>query len=247
METKAFYSSLKEKFRRLVAERELLSDSIGIRSRTLSPREAIGNTERKDYPILVGKETMIQAEYRGAVGQAFTDAPSDFEGTLEDILRLDIDQDRRGLGLFAASVNAVCRFLFPEIRTVHCRDDGPELCAVKFVDEIQARFGRPRIALVGFQPALAEWLSKSFDLRVLDLNPDNVGTVKRGVAIGHGSDDFSEVVLDWADLVLCTGSVLTNGTIGPYLDLNKEVIFYGTTLSGTARLMGLKRLCFYST
>ncbi len=247
MEASELYASLKEKFSLLVAERKLLSDSIGIRSRALSPREAIGDTDKKDYPIRIGKEIMIQAEYRGALGQAFTDAPSDFEGTLEDILRLDIERDRRGLGLFVASVNAVCRFLFPEIRSVHCRDEGPELCAVRFVEEMRERYGKPRIALVGFQPALVEAFSRTFDVRVLDLNPDNVGQVKRGVRVEHGLNDYPAVVLDWAELVLCTGSTLTNGTIVQYLGLDKEVIFFGTTISGTARLLDLKRLCFCAT
>lgn len=246
MELRELYGTLKEKFSRLIQEREITRDPIGIRFRALSPREAIGDTEKKDYPILTGKEVMIQAEYRGALGQAFTDSPSEFEGALQDILELDIGRDRRGLALFTASVNAVCRFLFPEIRTVHCRDDGPELCAAQFVEEIKKTYGKPRVALVGFQPALAEALGKTFDLRVLDLNPENIGKMKRGLRVGHGLDDYAEVVRDWAELVLCTGSTLTNGTIDRYLDLDKEVIFFGTTISGAARLLGLRRLCFCS-
>nr|WP_314461232.1 hypothetical protein [uncultured Clostridium sp.] len=32
-------------------------------SKSLSPEEAIGNTRRKDFPILAGQEVMLWAEY----------------------------------------------------------------------------------------------------------------------------------------------------------------------------------------
>ena len=51
-------------------------------------------------------------------------------------------------------------------------------------------------------------------------------------------------VVAWADLILCTGSTLANGSIVEYLNLNKDVRFYGTTLAGAARLLDLKRVCF---
>ena len=39
-------------------------------------------------------------------------------------------------------------------------------------------------------------------------------------------------------------STICNGTIVNYLDLDTEVVFYGTTLSGSGEMMGLKRACF---
>ena len=60
----------------------------------------------------------------------------------------------------------------------------------------------------------------------------------------HGVDDFDEVVVNWSDLVLCTGSTLSNGTITNFLDLEKEVLFFGTTLAGAAEMLGCKRMCF---
>lgn len=59
----------------------------------LTPEEAIAINERKDYPILTGQDVMLQASYRGARGQAFTDAPADYSGTLEEILSMDILSD----------------------------------------------------------------------------------------------------------------------------------------------------------
>ena len=37
-------------------------DMISIVSKSLSSKEAIGNTKRKDFPIIVGKEIMLEAE-----------------------------------------------------------------------------------------------------------------------------------------------------------------------------------------
>lgn len=98
-------------------------------------------------------------------------------------------------------------------------------------------------ALVGFQPALIAALSRRFSVKVLDLNPDNIGKVKDGCPVLDGEAD-RQAVVDWAGLVLCTGSTLCNGTIVDYLDLDKEVVFFGTTLAGAAPILGLKRACF---
>ena len=45
-------------------------DMISIVSKSLSSKEAIGNTKRKDFPIIVGKEIMLEADFKGAKGQA---------------------------------------------------------------------------------------------------------------------------------------------------------------------------------
>ncbi|WMJ87964.1 hypothetical protein [Anaerocolumna sp. MB42-C2] len=59
--------------------------------------------------------------------------------------------------------------------------------------------------------------------------------------------DFEQVVVKWADLVLCTGSTICNGSIVNFLNLDKEVLFFGTTLAGAAQMLSLKRVCFYSS
>ena len=221
----------------------LEAEHISIQVRGLTPEQAIGHTQRTDFPILTGKEVMLMAEFRGAKGQAFTDAPSQFEGSLADILALDLEQDPHSMGLFVATLNAVMKYLGRADNTVHCRDGGPEICARHMVDWVAEHYGTPQIALVGFQPALIAALSQRFALKVLDLNPENIGKVKAGCPVLSGTAD-RQAVVDWADLVLCTGSTLCNGTLVDYLDLDKEVVFFGTTLSGAAPILGLKRACF---
>ena len=107
MNQKELMDLLKNKFKALVEENSITMDEVHIVSKSLTPEEAIGNTSRKDFPILTGREVMLQAEYQGAKGQAFTDAPSEFKGTLREILTLDLDNDLHSRGLFIASLNAV--------------------------------------------------------------------------------------------------------------------------------------------
>ena len=224
-------------------ENGLEAERVSIQVRGLTPEQAIGHTQRTDFPILTGKEVMLMAEFRGAKGQAFTDAPARFEGSLADILGLDLQTDPHSVGLFVATLNAVMKYLGRADNTVHCKDGGPECCARHMVEWVAQEYGKPKIALVGFQPALIGALSQHFPLKILDLNPENIGKVKDGCSVLSGEQD-RQAVVDWADLVLCTGSTLCNGTIVDYLGLDKEVVFFGTTLSGAAPILGLKRACF---
>ncbi len=245
MTKKELFQTLRERFSEFLKARGIENDTVSISCRALSPEEAIGKTERRDFPILTGKDIMIQAEYHGCYGQAFTDSPATYTGSLDEILTLDLENDPHGRGIFVATMNAVmcsaglCR------DTVHCRTDGPELCAKDMLQYLRANYPHvKKIGLVGYQPALLEMLSRSeYHVRVLDLNPANVGQTRYGVLVEDGVTD-RQAVIDYADLILCTGSTLCNGTIINFLDLPKEVVFFGITAAGAAPLLGLKRACF---
>ena len=243
MDRHTLYETLRSALAAALEEHGLTGSAVTVRARGLTPEEAIGRTQRTDYPILTGKEVMLMADFRGAMGQAFTDAPAHFEGSLDQVLALDLEGDPHSRGLFIATLNAVMKYLGRADNTVHCRDGGPELCARHMAQWVADTYGAPKIALVGFQPALIAALSQRFPLKVLDLNPDNIGKEKDGCPVLDGASGRQEAV-DWADLVLCTGSTLCNGTIVDYLDLDKEVVFFGTTLAGAAPILGLKRACF---
>lgn len=243
MDRHTLYETLRSALAAALEEHGLTGWAVTVRARGLTPEEAIGHTQRTDYPILTGKEVMLMADFRGAMGQAFTDVPAHFEGSLDQMLALDLEGDPHSRGLFIATLNAVMKYLGRADNTVHCRDGGPELCARHMAQWVADAYGAPKIALVGFQPALIAALSQRFPLKVLDLNPDNIGKEKDGCPVLDGASGRQEAV-DWADLVLCTGSTLCNGTIVDYLDLDKEVVFFGTTLAGAAPILGLKRACF---
>lgn len=188
---------------------------------------------------------MIQATFRGSRGQAFTDAPTLFQGSMQEILELDLIHDAHGRSLFIAVVNAVMAYLGLCTGTVHCRTEGPELCAQDMLQYLRKHYPDCcHIAQIGYQPALLEMLSGSeYMVRVADLNPANVGKVRYGVLVEDGVS-ARESLLAYADLILCTGSTVCNGTIVDYLELDTEVLFYGTTMSGVAPLMDLPRVCF---
>lgn len=246
MEINELMSKLKKEFNRLIHEYNLDQSEISITAKSLTPEEAIGNTARKDYPILTGKEVMLQASFLDGKGQAFTSSPAAFTGKLNEITDMDIIKDEHARALFIAALNAVTSQLGVVHNTVHCKNKEPELCAQQMVDYIRKNYGNPKIALIGYQPALLEQLSKSFELRVLDLNPENIGALRYEVLVEDGMKDFDEVVIQWSELILCTGSTLSNGSIVRFLNVDKPVLFFGTTLAGAAQILGLKRACFCS-
>ena len=243
MTQQELYRRLKEELENIVRLHGLDKSPIILKSRGLSPEEAIGTTKRRDYPILAGKEIMLQAQFGPAFGQAFTDAPSDFSGTLEEVLALDTENDAHSRGLLVATLNAVMRFTGDIDHTVHCRNDELELCAERHAANIHEHFGTPRITLVGYQPALTARLSQEFPLRVLDMNPQFVGTVRSGITIEHGENAYRDAVLDWPELVLCTGSTLCNGSFVNFVDIGRPVIFFGISGAAAARIFGLPRFC----
>ena len=243
MNNHELYSILREKLLALLEENHLTAETVTITAKGLTAQEAIGHPDRKDYPILTGSEVMLMARFKNGLGQAFTDAPAQFSGSLSEILAGDIENDPHIRAMFVAALNAVMAELGLAAPTVHCKDKGPALCAQHVTDWVREHYGSPKVALVGYQPAMAAALAQKLPVRVLDLDPKNIGLHKEGFTVLDGSTE-REATIDWADLVLCTGSTLCNGTLVNFMDLPKPTFFFGTTLSGAAPLLGLKRLCF---
>jgi hypothetical protein len=234
-----FYEELKKRVFELWREEGLLSERIHIRARALSTTEAIGNPGHQDFPIQKGKEKLMQATFRDAGGQAFTDMYGDYEGTLEQVLNLPMENNHQR-AVFIASLNAVLARLGRIEGAIHCRDEEPVACGKALLPYLKDRYSGAKITQVGFQPRMVENLTTAHPLRVLDMDPDNIGVRKFGVLI-ESADHTGEAV-DWADLLLVTGTTLANGTIAPLLN-KKPIIFYGTTVAGAAHLMGWERFC----
>lgn len=241
MEKNVLFEQLKEKFLQIAKENDLLDEKVSITGRALTTEEAIGNPDRQDFPIVKGKEKLLQAEIKGFCGQAFTDMPGYFEGTLQDIINRPLSTNFN-MAVFVATLNAVMRYLGLVDRTIHCKDNEPEDCAAKLVDFMKENYGDPKIALVGFQPSFLESLAPHFAVRVLDLDVDRIGKEKFGVLVEDG-ETAMEDVLSWCDMIFATGSTLANGTIVNFMGQEKETIFFGTTVAGAAHLLGLKRYC----
>ena len=233
------YKELKNRVFDLWKGENLLTEKIEIRARALTTQEAIGRPEHQDFPIQKGKEKLMQATFMDAGGQAFTDMYGDYEGTLEQVLQLPMDNNHQR-AVFVASLNAVLRHLGLIGGTIHCRDEDPVRCGKALVPYLEEHHSGARIAQLGFQPRMVENLFSVHPLRVLDMDPDNIGEKKFGVTIE--SAEQTEDAIHWADLLLATGTTLANGSITSLLG-KKPIIFYGTTIAGAAHLMGWERFC----
>ena len=233
------YDELKQRALKLLEGKSLLAEWVRIRARALSIEEAIGNPEADDFPLQKGKEKLMQAEFMNAVGQAYTDQYGDFEGTLEEVFQMPLENNYRR-AVFVATLNAVLRFLHRIDRTVHCHDQEPNQCAGELSRYLKKQYGKLKIAQVGFQPRMVEYLAPEFSLRVLDMDPDNIGSQKFQVTI-EGPEN-TEDAIGWADFLLVTGTTLVNCTIERFVG-RKPVLFYGTTIAGAAHLMGWEQFC----
>jgi len=216
---------------------------------SLSVKQAIGTPSRQDFALLEGKEVMIEARFRGSFGQAFTDKPRDFTGSLKDVLNLSLDtSDKRAI--FTATLNAVTAHLDMVAKTRHCHDEEPEECAPQIAQYILSKFGRVKASLVGYQPAILENLAKTLgpdNVRCNDLNPKNIGTNRFGVEIWDGISKKSKLVR-WCDLLLVTSSAIVNNTFdgirAEAASQGKHLIIFGVTGAGISALLGLELVCF---
>ncbi len=249
--TDSVLHQLKGRLAEMAEEHSLFSETIEITARPLSPEEAIGRTSRKDYPLMTGKERLVEARYKGSIGHAFTDMPGDYRSTVGELLALDLTDNARR-AFFVASLNAVYRHLFPENKTAHCRDEDPEHCGKKIAEKLYSRFGKTRIGFIGLNPAILENLAATFDPKnifAIDLNPQTIGKEKFGVLIRNGRTDLQALV-EHADVLLVTGTSLGNATIDNILalsrDADKPCIFYGVTIAAAAHLLGFERICPYA-
>lgn len=237
---------LRERWWRRVVENRLESEEIIVKARALTPKEVIGTPVRKEYPLLKGKEVMIQAEIDGATGQAFTDEPTSFQGTLRDLYGLEITRNSER-ALLVAGINATYRLLGLVDGTRHCKDDGPEICATKISEVLYNLHGDVKVCLIGFQPAILYALSRKFsNVRVTDMDNENVGRNYHGIIVE--SHLKNKEVIEWCDLILATGSTVVNNTLQDILKWasNKPAYFYGVTIAALAYEFNLRRLCFNS-
>ena len=219
-----------------------------VRVRPLMADEAIGAKAGPEFAVKRGKEVGIEATFNGARGQAFTDCPSAWTGTLNEALALDI-ANIRNRAILVATINAVLRSLHWVTATVHCRDEDPQRCGPQIARQLKERFGEKRVGLVGLQPAILKGLALGFgcgNVGAVDLNPENIGTWKVGVPIWNGATDLPRLV-EWCGVGLATGSSLVNGSIDEiklrFDKAGKPLVFFGNTISGTAALLNLDRIC----
>lgn len=200
-------------------------------------------------PVRKGREHLVEAVVDGAVGQAWTDQPSEWSGTLGDVLQMPLKAASRR-AIVVATLNALSGRLGLTGHNLRCRRGESVACGRELVAQLKRRFeDSARILLVGYQPGLAEALVKAFgpkSVRVLDHDADNIGRTLHGVRIENGDADYSGDVR-WCDLMVVTGSSVVNGTLDDLLrhsqDASKPLVFFGNTIAAVAAIADLQRLC----
>jgi len=233
--------------RTMVHDHGLDEAELSVLARPLTPEEAIGTPGRRDFPVIEGKERVIEATLLGARGQAFTDTPSEFIGQMRDILSLSLTSNQNR-ALFVATINAAVRHLNLVKETIHCKDDAPESCAIEIAKHMRER-GSPSVGLVGLNPAIAESLVREFGpnaVRITDLNPKNIGATRFGVEVWDGRSRWQDLV-DCSQTVLVTGTTLVNGTFDQLYrttgKAGRSFVVYGVTAAAVCHLLGFPRLC----
>lgn len=231
------YKNLKSNFSEVLKSNDLLDQHVVIHCKALSAKEAIGDPEHDDYPIIKGREVIVEADFKGAKGQAFSDAFEQKTYKLMDLVDLELNTNEKRAS-FISSLNAVYRYLGLCDKTVHCKDDEPIECSDHLINDIDFA---PKILLIGFQPRFLYSLSKNKDLRIIDLDQDNIGKEINSIVVEPESNTAD--ALKWCDMVFATGSTIINGTISRFLEQPKPVVFYGVTIAAAGKILGLKTYC----
>ena len=249
MEKRNLLLEAKGRFMKMLSTQSDVCSPVDLRdelviSRPLSVSEAIGDTGRDDFPLIRGKEVLMQAAYRGSFGQAFTAAKGGFRGSLGEVLEMPLQGPFERAVLIAA-MNATLRYLGKIEGTVHCRDDGPKRCKASIAEWI-ADQGAEKVGLVGLQPALLEALVQTLGPeRVMVSDLAEAGAVRCNVKVLDGMQ--AGQMFESCSLILMTGSTFANGTIDDLMaqarSHNCRTVFFGCTASAVAYLLDLERWC----
>lgn len=241
---------IRPKFRAIVEKARLMDSNVSVLAKPLTPEEAIGTPGRRDYPIVTGKERVLEASVHESRGHAFTDSPREFEGTLAGVLDLELTTNQNR-AIYVATLNAVLAHIKMVDGTVHCKDEDPEKCAKEIAKHLYEKYGPVNVGLIGLNPAIAERLIDTFGaahVHISDLYEGNIGEKRFGVEIWDGNTR-NEDLIETSRVIVLTGTTLLNGTfdrIWAAVESRGRIpIVYGVTAAGVARLAGFERICPY--
>ncbi len=236
------------KLQDIVERQGLLDAEVSVLAKPLTPEEAIGTPGRRDFPIIIGKERILEAKVKRAKGHAFTDSAQEFVGTLQDVLALELTTNQNR-AIYVATLNAALAHLKMVTGTVHCKDEDPEECAREIARYLHEKFGRVRIGLIGLNPAIAERLADQFGsdrVHITDLFSKNIGTIRFGVEVWDGKTRTEDLISS-TDVTVFTGTTLINNTFdGIWHTIQargKDYLVYGVTAAGAAHLAAFDRIC----
>ncbi len=184
-------------------------------------------------------EFRVTADLCGTRGEAYTETPLNFEGTLREAIELTPSEggiDARCLAAINAAMNhlGLCAGEFP------ATFDERRLYTDAIYSYITEKYGRSNIVLVGYDGYIVKkFIGGDLDFWTMDRDPDNISQDRFKHVIVNSGRYNREACLAWGKVLIVTGSTLTNGTIVQYLDKGKDLLFYGITIAGAATLLGL--------
>jgi len=240
---KNIYDTLKKALEEKISAHNLADQPIDITCKALSAREAIGTPDHDDYPIIKGKEVMVEADFLNAKGQSFTDEFENRSYRVKDLLSIELSgnlSSNRERASFIAGLNAVYRHLGLVDTTIHCKDKEPVLCAEQLSNIISKD---SKVLLVGHQPRFLEKLASYCQVRAVDLDKDNIG--KKFFNITIESTEKTQDAIKWCTMIFATGSTIINNTISNFIDTGKPAVFYGVTICAPAKILNLTTFCEY--
>jgi len=242
-------------FRKIVEERRLSRFTVEISGKEAAGKKVMFkvvpskefNLPSEEYAIAKGKEVIMECCFKNSRAHVFTAKP--FKGvlTLSKIVNLNLN-NVSNRSIFFCALNAVMRHLGIVNKTIHCHGSEPEICSIELTKWLRKRYGNVPILLVGYQPAFAEALTKVFNkVFITDMDSDNIGKIVNGVTVAD--DSKNSYFMEKARVALITGSAVINSTLWSLIDEakanNVEIIIYGVSAAGVAKILKLKRLCFF--
>lgn len=225
-------------FRELPGAADLLCERV-----TATGSEEPEHTLRpeNDVPSLAARpEYCVTAELCGKKGEAYTETPESFTGTLEEALQ--IPPSEKGISAVTlAALNAAmdCLSLAPGSFS----EEPAQLAAYAdaLCRDVTERVGKEgKIVLVGYDGYIVKrFMEEGLTFWTLDRDPDHIAQDRFDHVVVNGARRNRESAFLWGDLFLVTGSSLCNGTAVHYLNSGKELLFYGITCAGAAKLLSL--------
>jgi uncharacterized protein (DUF4213/DUF364 family) len=164
------------------------------------------------------------------------------------VLSIELSTNRNR-AIYVATMNALMSHLKMVDKTIHCKDEETEECALEIADSLLRTYGRTDVGLIGLNPAIAERLIDTFGpdhVRITDLNRDVIGRRRFGVEIWDGNERTDQLI-DASSVVIFTGTTLVNDTFDEILNrlkaLGKKYVVFGVTAAGVCQLQGIERIC----
>lgn len=237
MTIKELYDQILSGFYGLEGAEALLKETVTVTA-SEDPEETL-RPENEPVSTVSRPEYCVAAELCGVKGEAYTEEPSSFNGTLKEAL--EIQPTEKGISAVTiAALNAAMSYLgltpgtFPEGEEARI-SYADALC--RYVTE---HHGKNNIILVGYDGYLVKrFVDEGLEFWTMDKDPANITQNRFHHVVVNNAKRNRESSFVWGKYFVVTGSSLCNGTILHYLNSGKELLFYGISCAGAAKLLDL--------